>query len=586
MNSIRILFDNTERNLDDFNGTESIIFTFRKETTSGETGKSFAPELEIVGDSFSYLYSNLIDVPNPGLASVNVTVFDTCCRNDDGSDRLLFTGEIKGSDVRWCETESGVDACILTATVIDNSADADALTCLKNIFPWDRKNKFDGSGLSDGIFAGRDPVLLTYCVDVRPNFLQEIILIFGFLCIFVLYPVALTVGLLITIVNFLLFIFSFGQFGTLSELNYLDDAIAFVQRLQAIIIGCGRKHVTPYVYSYLTNMCDICGLGLNSSIFDFGGDYHDTVRLDAAFREGGRPLLNQSINQAAFAAYSANKPNINGVQFLDSFKQFNINWRVSDGVLYVERKDFEFGGLWFDESSLPSESVIEKCFEPLDEQPAAFAEYSYAKDGIDNTGDETNPDWTADAIDWNVPPNPIQSGLFSRTFSFSTAQFREDSGRDDVSALDRQLYRTFFPSLNNFKGVMLLERGICGFPRLLQIDPNSDPFDARVLRYPSGTVQDTFDYNVDWWVQESYTDGTGTSRDTLYQRFLFLDDPRTTGIKKRNYRIVLNADCDLIRGINLDSFVRINQGGNTFDGSVETIEYNVTQNTITVTGKI
>ena len=581
MNSIRIYFNGIEQNLDDFNGTQSISFSFRKQTTTGESGKSFAPEFDVRGDAFSYLYSNLITQPVPGLTSVAVTVFDTCCRNDDGSDRLLFTGEIKGSDVRWCETESGIESCSMTFTIIDNSADADALTCLKNLFPWDRKDKFDGTGLSDGIRSGRDPVLLTYCVDIRPGFLQEIILIFGFLSIFVLYPVALTVGLLITIVNFLLFIFSFGQFGTLSELNYLDDAIAFVSRLQSIIIGCGRKHVGVYVYSYLTNMCDICGIGLNSSIFDFGGDYHDTVRTDAAFRPGSR-----ASGIIPFNTFLSNRPNINGVQFLDSFKQFNIDWRVSDGVLYVERKDFEFGGLWFDESTLPVNSVIEKCFEPLDESPFAFAEYSYAKDAVDNTGDEVNPDWTQESIDWNVPVNPVQSGLFSRTFTFSTAQFRNDSGRDDVSALDKQLYKTFFPALNNFKGVMLIENGVFSFPRLLQIDPNSDPLDARVLRYDSALGSDLFDYNIDWWVKESYTDGNGVSRDTLYPRFLFLDDPRTTGIKTRNYSITVNADCDLIRGINVDSFIRISQGGIVFEASVENIDYNLTQNTITVTGKI
>ena len=576
MSSIRIFIDNIERNLNDFDGTESISFSFRNKTESGDSGLSFSPELEIVGDTFDYLYSKLVDVPNPELTTADVTVFDTCCKNPDGSERLLFQGEIKGSDIRWCETPF----CSMTVTVIDNSSDADALACLKNIFPWDKKPKADGSGDSDGIFTFRQPPLLTYCVDVRPDFLQEIILIFGFLAIFVLYPVALVVGTLITIVNFLIFLLSLGQFGTIDQLNYIDDAIAFVTRLQNIIIGCGRKHVTPYVHSYLLNMCDICGIGLSSSIFEFGGDYHNTVRMDAAFRPGRRDFF------PAFASYEANKPNLNGIQFLDSFKQFNIDWKVDNGVLYVERKDFLTGGLWFDASTLTPDQIIEICFEPFDESPFAFAEYTYAKDGIDNTGDETNPDWVEDSIDWNVPVNPSQRGLFSRTFSFSTAQFRNDSGRDDESALDKQLYRTFFPSLNNFRGVMLLERGICGLPRLLQIDPASDPNDARVLRYESALNSDLYDYNIDWWVKESYTDGTGTNRDTLYQRFLFLDDPRTLGIKKRNYSITLNADCDLIRGITVNGFVRVPQGGNVFEGSIDSVDYNVTQNTITVNGKI
>lgn len=576
MNDIRINIDGIERNLDDFDGTKSISFTFRNKTESGDSGLSFSPDFEITGETFDYLYNKLVAVPNPGLATAEVTVFDLCCLNPDGSERLLFSGQIKGSDISWCEDPF----CTMTVTVTDNSQDSKALACLKNIFPWDQKQKADGSGDSDGIFTFRQPALITYCVDVRPNFLQEIILILGFFVIFISYPVALLVGTMITVINFIIFILALGQFSSIGSVNFIDDALAFVNRLEQIIIGCGRKHAAPYVHSYLVNMCDICGLGLSSTVFEFGGDYHNTTRLDAAFREGRRDF------GPVFASFQANRPNINGVQFLDSFDQFNIDWKVDNGVLYVERKDFLTGGLWFDASSLQPEQINELCFEPLEVAPQAFAEYSYAKDGIDNTGDETNPDWTQEVINWNVPINPAQRGLFSRTFTFSTAQFRDDSGRDDVSALDKQLYKTIYPALNDFKGVMLLERGICAFPRLLQIDQASDPRDARVKRYVSGSVPDTFDYNIDWWVKESYTDGTGTVRDTLYPRFLFLDDPRTTGIRKRTYTIELNADCDLIRGITVNGFVFIPQGGTVFQGSIDSVIYNVTQNTITVTGKI
>ena len=96
MSSIRIFIDNIERNLNDFDGTESISFSFRNKTESGDSGLSFSPELEIVGDTFDYLYSKLVDVPNPELTTADVTVFDTCCKNPDGSERLLFQGEIKG----------------------------------------------------------------------------------------------------------------------------------------------------------------------------------------------------------------------------------------------------------------------------------------------------------------------------------------------------------------------------------------------------------------------------------------------------------------------------------------------------------
>jgi hypothetical protein len=171
--------------LDDFDGTQSISFTFRNKDESGESGFSFSPELTVTGSAFSFLYTELIDRPNPNLESVDVLVFDDCCRNPDGSDRLIPN-------------------CEMTVTIIDDASDAVALACLKNIFPWDRKPKFDGSGDSNGEDTFRISPHVPYCVDVRPNFLQELILIFGFIGIFIVAPIAITVGLLITIVNFLI----------------------------------------------------------------------------------------------------------------------------------------------------------------------------------------------------------------------------------------------------------------------------------------------------------------------------------------------------------------------------------------------
>ena len=46
-------------------------------------------------------------------------------------------------------------------------------------------------------------------------------------------------------------------------------------------------------------------------------------------------LVHQPSNQGFFddAATIDNKPNLNGIQFLDELKQWNIEWRVINGVL-------------------------------------------------------------------------------------------------------------------------------------------------------------------------------------------------------------------------------------------------------------
>lgn len=560
---MQIFFNGIPQNLDNFNGTENISFVFQ----SGENGASFSPELTLTGAAFDYAYAQLINVPAPGLSEMFVDVYDECCLNPDGSPVHLFSGVVRGANVTWCTVTNGASQCEMNVTVVDNSQDARAVECLKNVFPWDRKLNFQGTAVTSGEDTFRAAPYLTYCIDVRPGFFQEIVFILGILMLFGLSPVIVFVSLIGVITGLI------PNFGF------------FFSELQRLLVGCGYKHKTPFVHSYMRNMCELCGLNLSSSLFEPGGDYHNTMRLDAPYKPG------RKIASRIIAAYDFNKPNLNGVQFLDELKQFNFDWKIQGSALVIERKDQFGAGVYVDLTTLPETEILSLCFDTLAERPKAFSEYQYVKDGIDNTGDETNPDWVEKAIDWNVPINPAQAGLFSKTFTFGTAQFREDSGRDDVSALDKGFYRAVLPVLNDYTGAMLMERGICGVPRLLMWDGTSPQDDARVLRYPSITP-DTFDYNTDWWVKLAYSDGTGTAHDTLYQRLLTIDDPRVSGIRQRPYRVVINATCDLIKGLDLLVTDKLNKtvlvplAGTTYSGSIEEIEYSVTQNTITISGKI
>jgi hypothetical protein len=561
---MQIRFNNILQNLDDFDGTDGLSFVFRKKTESGDSGNSFSPELTVTGAAFDYIYSEIINKPQPQLEEILVDVYDDCCQLP------IFTGKIRGADVQYCF----IPNCEATVTIVDNSQDALAVTCLKNHFIWDRVQKADGSGLSLGEDTFRPARLLDYCIDGRPSFWQEIILILGVIAKFVIAPLLFIVAGVITTINAIIATVGGDPIG--GNINFFDDAIGFIDILNSIITGCGYKHKAPFVHSYLRNLCDICGLSLSSTLFEPSGAYHNTVRLDAAYKPG------QLTNTRTLQAYEFNKPNLNGLQFLEGFKEFNIEWRITNGVLFLERKDTLGSGVWIDTATLPEDDILSLCFDVLDDLPPAFAEYQYAKDGVDNTGDETNPDWTDNAIDWNAPPNPAQVGLYSVRLNYSTAQFRQDAGRDTVSALDKPFYWSFYPILGQNRDVMLMEKGICGFPRLLQWDGQSHQNSARVRRFASQS-SGLFDYNVDWHVKTAYVDGTGTARDTAYQRLFFIDDPRTVGIKKRRYNLSITADCTRVAGIDLDKVVLISGVGS---GTVEEVEWNVKDNILRITGKI
>jgi hypothetical protein len=578
MKNLAIYFDGILQNADDIDGTKSASFTFRKKDNGGDSAFSFSPELTLYDSAYDYVRTKIINSALPALTEIDVLVYDECCSDSDGNALLLFTGKIEGSDVTWCEKPCS--SC--QVTVIDNSADGKAIACLKSNIIWARKAKFDGSGISSGEDSYRTAPYLSYCVDLRPGYMQEIFMILGFLLVVVFIPVIFIVATLVTVVNAIIAVVNFlgGNIPLIGgDVNFYDDALDLITKLQELIVGCGFKHKTPFVHSYFRNLCDICGLGLQSSLFGPTGYYHNTLQLDAQFVPGRRTIAKIETN------WNKNKPNTNGIQYLESWKEFNIGWRVSNGILIIEREDYDFGALWFDLANISDENIISLCFGVTDEKPASYAEYNYSKDGIDNTGDEVRNGWTDIVFDWNIPVNPAQSGLKETNLFAGAAQFREDSNRDDVSALDKPFYNAIYPILDDYKGALLMEKGVANFKKLLIYDGSSPLDDAKIIRYPSSVV-DTYDYNVNFWVKQTYSDGAGVSRDTAYQTLFQIDDPRATGIKTRSYTLEIVADCELVKNMSVDKYIRIPINGIYYDATVEEIQYNTDSYLINITGKI
>jgi hypothetical protein len=555
MNGLLIYFDGIPQDLDNFNGTESASFVFRRKDELGDSAFSFAPELTVVGSTYDYVKQQIINAPNPNIAGIEVLVYDTCCLNADGSNRLLFTGKIEGGSVRWCTFPT----CEAQVTIVDNSVDAEAIRCLKDTIIWDRKDKFDGSGISLGEDTFRKAGNLQYCNDLRPHALQEAIMLIGILFFIIISPIALVISF-------------FNLVTTGSFQNIYDE-------LQFLIVDCAKYHKTPFLHSYMKNLCEICGTGFQSSLFDVGGYYHDTVRLDAAY-VAGDDSVGGIIN-----SFETNKPNLNGIQFLDTLKQLNIDWRVVNNVLIIERKDYFVGSQWFDTANLQNNQLLSVCYESLAERPASYAEYEYIKDGIDNSGSETTLKWTQRVIDWNPFNNPQQNGLFSKKLQYSTALFLDDFNRTTISPLDKPFYQTFYPVLQQ-RGIMLMEKGICSFPKLLDCyytQPVPNSFNVIPKYFNNVSNPNLFNFNVKWWVYENpILDLSNHLIDTAYQKLFYIDDPRLTTVKTRKVTISVTADCDLLDTLDVDKYVTTDQG----QVQITEITYDTNNNSLTIQGLI
>jgi hypothetical protein len=563
MNGLLIFFDGIPQDLDNFNGTESASFVFRRKDEAGDSAFSFAPELTVVGDTYEYVRQQIINAPNPNIAAIQVLIYDTCCTNPDGSDRLLFTGKIEGGSVRWCTFPT----CEAQVTVVDNSQDALAIRCLKEHFPWDVINN-DNNVTTKGFDEFKVAPWMYYCNDPKPSGTQEAIMVIGIFIFLVTAP--------------LLFIFQLFNLLEGYDNNLFTD-------LSNLILGCKRRHITPYLDSQFKNLCKLCQIGYQSSLFDSGGFYHNTVRMDAAFVPGTKAYPWETFGENV---YQDNKPNLNGIQFLDALKEFNIEWRVVNGILQIERKDYFSGVEWFNTDNLQENQLLSICYESLPERPASYAEYEYSLDGVDNSGDEVRRKWTDRVIDWNIANNPQQTGLFTKKLQYGASQFRFDWSAPDVNPIDKPFYVTFYPFAQDDynKWAMFISKGVLTYPKLINIQSvvGQDLSNSNFVRgygIPDliSMSNGKFLYNYRWHIRENpIIDINGQSYDTAYQKLFYIDDPRLTSVKTRKVTISISADCDLLTTLDIDKYVTTSQG----QVQITEITYDTNNNSLTIQGLI
>jgi hypothetical protein len=569
MNGLLIFFDGIPQDLDNFNGTESASFVFRRKDEAGDSAFSFAPELTVVGDTYEYVRQQIINAPNPNIAAIQVLIYDTCCTNPDGSDRLLFTGKIEGGSVRWCTFPT----CEAQVTVVDNSVDAEAIRCLKNHFPWDNQNT-DNNISTLGIDEFRAAPFMYYCNDLKPSATQEAIMILGIFVFIVSAPILLVIQIVLT----------------LSNLDYPSNIFA---ELSDFIVGCNRRHLSPFLDSQFKNLCKLCNLGYQSSLFNVGGYYHNTVRMDISFVPAYKVVERFiDIYDKDYEINTLNRPNLNGIQFLDELKQFNIEWRVINGVLQIERKDYFSGVEWFNTDNLAENQLLSICYESLSERPAAYAEYEYPKDGVDNSGDEVAKHWSDRVIDWNTNNNLQQTGLFSKNFTFSASEFRYDFYANNINPIDKESYQLFYPfsQTNENEYAMFLEKGVSAFPKLINLKQIlggnfiSNGYLIRGYGRPDYILTNNGKriYNYKWHVKQNPYNYYNQSYDTAYQRLFFIDDPRLTSVKTRKVTISVTADCDLLTSLDIDKYVTTSQG----QVQITEITYDTNNNSLTIQGLI
>jgi len=560
-------------------GLDAVTATIRRQDDVGGAAFSFTGELVFFGEAYEIIRSLIINAPLPHLVKVPISIYSDQCPTQP------FFGYIEGSNVDWCEISPGKTICSAKASVVDGSEPAEKLACVKNTIIWDRKEKFGTTVLSDGEDTARKARYLSYCVEVRPRALAEFTMLFFLIQRTIFIPVIFSFALIIAVINGIITAINsipfvpnipLIDFDGNDDTNVFEEFSNLLNLANNLVTGCGAKHKAPFVTSYVRNVCDICGLTLQSSILSPGGTHHDLMRLDAPHYSSTAAASIATIEQN----YRDNAPNLNGGQFLDGLrKNLNWEWWIDDTTLRIEPAGDVNGLVWFTQGD--GTKITSFCLSTTAETVKAYGVYDYAQDAVDNGSNEVRNDWGA-VVDWNTPLNGSQRGALERTLEYGTALFRKDKQGDSTLPIDKDLYNNSiaYPNLQNWKNVMIMSKGVSSLPKLLMWDGVSPQNDARVQRFKIGNL---WDYNHQMWLRPSHVSGI----QTLYKHsFEKTDNPRLEEIRLRPFTMDICLTCELLATAPKARLVKASVQGVEKTGKIEQITINYNKMTAQISGKI
>jgi hypothetical protein len=578
-------------------GTENFEVTISKKTDEGKIAKSFSSELTFFDDGFQIIKAALIDDPNGFVNSVTIEVFDECCSES------VFKGVIRGDSIDFCEP-----GCSVSANIIEED---NGLNCVKSTMIWDDH---------EGFLTTRRHPSIRYCIETRPEFIQIILVFLAFIVQIVVFAILIPLIAVIFVIFGIIFIICniidaiaalipgvegpdcTGGFA--NPINFINQIIDTFDNLADFLVGCGRYHPSPYVREYIKNVCEKCGLTFQSSILNNASSpYYNAALFAAEVRKGVRAPV-----PGPQTMIEANRPILTGANLLDEYLKptFNAEWRVINGVLIFERKDyFQNLSTWINTDQLLQEGRLiddAVCFSWIDKERFAFGRFEYRKDGQEYIGYEA-ADRYHDLVEWNSPPSPLQSGEKTVILPFGPARFRDDGVETDVLSfladfLGGAIDAVFFGAFSDWKEVLLMNQHTAQEYKLL-ILRDSTPNDNNLVKnnysntFTGGTLfgdftdpgGDVFNgpiannrrFNYPLWFYEGRDNN-------LYSLFYFIEDPRLPGSQQFNFEFSFPFKCSEYQSFDFDKSVKIVRGGVLLDGVVEEIKVNFKTRLISVQG--
>lgn len=418
--------------------------------------KSTSGTLVFEGQAYDLLKKWLIDDVSAPLNSVDVAIEHVGCGR-------YINYAIRAKDLQWCENST----CTFDVTIKQKD---ERLNCIKSTLIGDNH---------DGLFQttptnGRKHPRFSYCNEHRPNGLMVMVwwisgvIIVPTLLVFVplmavLNVVFWIVNKIIGVINTLVHLVSGKPLNTVNwnTIPYFDFN-AMLNALGAYFAetaGCGREHPAPLIRDYISNVCRKCNVevdGATAPIF-----FDPLMKIETSSRGMIQPPYNPHYNACylnapvergirrykslnALRALANNTdyyiPDNTPLHTLDTFLDelkvlYNAEWRVKNGKLYFQRKDwFLQQGYVYDLSHNSADrlKLLEGvCFEWNEVKSPAYTKGLYTDDALDSSGNEAQKQMNALVSHGSVDDNPNIEGVREIRAPFGATKFRLDGASED-----------------------------------------------------------------------------------------------------------------------------------------------------------
>ena len=531
---MKLIIDGTEIPNEEIEGLDTLTWSQTEDDTEVIT-KKISGELTLTGSAYDYIKAQLID-DAAGLTKILlVEIIEDCCGK-------IIPAQLTVEGLDWCDGDCSVKVTLTERT--------DILTCFKST--WIAHN-YPTASFPLGFQNYPNHPKVPYCVELRPNWLQDLVIIFGIM--FNLYElimipvVAIISGYAIVICALLSVLHSLGIANSIDcpdELadGVLDDFLDMKRQMNVFIIGCGRKHPSPFVRSYIQNACDRCGITFISSILNNpAGQYYNIMYLYApakkGYMDGVEPTKSFIPDNAPYQTLELFMQDMN--------KVFNGRYKLRGANLYFERKDAIIGTVIYNIVTTDKDRLETfTCYKWNGKTRPAYATREYEKDAIDYVGNEAR-DRGNDVIDFNNPVKKWLSGEDKVTLPFGLSRYRDDGiERDVLTAYKNAPFFSTPISQHNYE--LIMAQSSTYLPKLLLWDGN-DLNNAKVKIFSldagySGRHPDEYTtpkvFNYPFWF-DAVTESLGYPNLWSFHK---IDDPNNSTVKNFEFTFSMQYNCN------------------------------------------